>query len=178
MPCYASECCEASRPAENKLCLLQHSVSPLQLTWLLALGALLPAVPCTSPGCWLLALEALLQTMAPTAAWLLWHKVRRAGNQPCMSPASDLLTLEHPEPYYVTALDSVWMRWNKISLHTYQAQEMLSIAEQSPALPEKASLQCICYNSHGRCYCSPLNTKWLLSMRRIQLLKTLVGAKP
>ena len=86
MPCYASECCEASRPAENKLCLLQHSVSPLQLTWLLALGALLPAVPCTSPGCWLLALEALLPTMAPTAAWLLWHKVRRAGNQPCMSP--------------------------------------------------------------------------------------------
>ena len=91
---------------------------------------------------------------------------------------SDLLTLEHPEPYYVTALDSVWMRWNKISLHTYQAQEMLSTGEQSPALPEKASLQCICYNSHGRCYCSPLNTKWLLSMRRIQLLKTLVGAKP
>ncbi len=33
-----------------------------------------------------------------------------------------------------------------------EQEEGLSAGEQSPTMPDKASLQCICDNSHGRCY--------------------------
>ncbi len=52
-----------------------------------------------------------------------------------------------PQPrLFVDALEQ------HIIAYTSGSRDALSTAEQRPALSGKASLQCMCYNCHARCY--------------------------